>query len=212
MAVFLFHASFHLPVHHRFVVYSHLTIREVQKIFYKISFHTVFFRLFWDYLHERQKRNTNFLNGKGGETMGNNNEKRISNQFGAFCTRVLKNEARKIYKAYAAQRKREVSLAELTPEQARQLSGEDKYFSDQHIFNVLGKEIVVVGNLLAEAIRQLPQEKRNIILLSYFAEMTDKEIGVLLRSYQQSICRRRAASLKLLREYFAKEGIEWDDM
>ena len=34
--------------------------------------------------------------------MGNNNEKRISNQFGAFCTRVLKNEARKIYKAYAA--------------------------------------------------------------------------------------------------------------
>ena len=82
----------------------------------------------------------------------------------------------------------------------------------QHIFNVLGKEIVVVGNLLAEATRQLPQEKRNIILLSYFAEMTDKEIGVLLRSYQQSICRRRAASLKLLREYFAKEGIEWDDM
>ena len=144
--------------------------------------------------------------------MGNNNEKRISNQFGAFCTRVLKNEARKIYKAYAAQRKREVSLAELTPEQARQLSGEHKYFSDQHIFNVLGKEIVVVGNLLAEAIRQLPQEKRNIILLLYFAEMTDKEIGVLLRSYQQSICRRRAASLKLLREYFAKEGIEWDDM
>lgn len=51
-----------------------------------------------------------------------------------------------------------MSLAELTPEQARQLSGEDKYFSDQHIFNVLGKEIVVVGNLLAEAIRQLPQE------------------------------------------------------
>ena len=105
-----------------------------------------------------------------------------------------------------------MSLAELTPEQARQLSGEDKYFSDQHIFNVLGKEIVVVGNLLAEAIRQHPQEKRNIILLSYFAEITDKEIGVLLRSYQQSICRRRAASLKLLREYFAKEGIEWDDM
>lgn len=144
--------------------------------------------------------------------MGDNNEKRISNQFGAFCTRVLKNEAHKAYKEYAAQRKREVSLGELTAEQVRRLSDEDKYFSDQHVFNVLGKDIVVVGNLLAEAISQLPQEKRNIILLSYFAEMTDKEIGVLLRSYQQSICRRRAASLKLLREYFAKEGIEWDDM
>ncbi len=45
--------------------------------------------------------------------MNQNNNKRISNQFGAFCTRVLKNEVRKIYKEYAMQRKREVSLVEL---------------------------------------------------------------------------------------------------
>lgn len=144
--------------------------------------------------------------------MSENNNKRISNQFGAFCTRVLKNEARKVHNEYAQQRKREVSLDGLTQEQIKQLSSEDKYFYDQHTFNVLDKEIVVVGNFLAEAIRQLPQEKRNIILLSYFAGLTDKEIGKLLNSYQQSICRRRATSLKLLRDYFAKEGIKWDDM
>ena len=135
------------------------------------------------------------------------NEKRISNQFGDFCTKVLKNEARKVHNEYAKQRKREVSLDDLTQDQILQLSADDKYFNDRHIFNVLDKEIVVMGNLLAEALRQLP-----LILLSYFAELTDREIGDLLHSYQQSVCRRRTTSLKLLRDYFAKEGIEWDDM
>lgn len=144
--------------------------------------------------------------------MSENNEKRISNQFGAFCTRVLKNEARNIHKEYATQRKREISLDGLTQEQVMQLSSEDKYFSDQHTFNVLDKEIIVVGNFLADAIRQLPKEKRDIILLSYFADMSDNEISKLFNSYQQAINRRRLHSLKLLRDYFAKEGIEWDDM
>ena len=93
-----------------------------------------------------------------------------------------------------------------------QLSANDRYFNNQHIFNVLDKEIVVVGNFLADAIRQLPQEKRDIILLSYFADMSDNEIGKLFNTYQQAINRRRLKSLKLLKDYFAKEGIKWDDM
>lgn len=144
--------------------------------------------------------------------MKENNEKRISNQFGAFCTCVLKNEAKNIHKEYANRRKHEVSLDSLTQDQVLQLSANDRYFNNQHIFNVLDKEIVVVGNFLADAIRQLPQEKRDIILLSYFADMSDNEIGKLFNTYQQAINRRRLKSLKLLKDYFAKEGIKWDDM
>ena len=144
--------------------------------------------------------------------MKENNEKRISNQFGAFCTRVLKKEAKNIHKEYANRRKHEVSLDSLTQDQVLQLSANDRYFNNQHIFNVLDKEIVVVGNFLADAIRQLPQEKRDIILLSYFADMSDNEIGKLFNTYQQAINRRRLKSLKLLKDYFAKEGIKWDDM
>lgn len=144
--------------------------------------------------------------------MKENNEKRISNQFGAFCTRVLKNKAKNIHKEYANRRKHEVSLDSLTQDQVLQLSANDRYFNNQHIFNVLDKEIVVVGNFLADAIRQLPQEKRDIILLSYFADMSDNEIGKLFNTYQQAINRRRLKSLKLLKDYFAKEGIKWDDM
>lgn len=140
------------------------------------------------------------------------NDKRISNQFGGFCTRVLKNEARKVHNEYARQRKHEVSFGELTQEQLMQLSSEDKYFCDEHIFNVLDKEIVVVGNILAEAIRQLPDVKRDVILLSYFAGLSDTEIGRMYNTIQQTIFKRRVSTLKLLRDYFAKEGIKWDDI
>lgn len=102
---------------------------------------------------------------------------RISKQFCKFCLRVLKNEQISFYREIAKQRKTEKSLNELTNDEIIRLSACDKYFNDEHIFNVLDKEIVVVGNMLADAIRKLPQQKRDVILLSYFAGLTDKEIG-----------------------------------
>ena len=41
-------------------------------------------------------------------------EQRIQNQFGAFCVKVLKNEARYIQREYARLRDQEKSLGELT--------------------------------------------------------------------------------------------------
>ena len=131
---------------------------------------------------------------------------RISKQFCKFCLRVLKNEATNIHRENAKQIEREKSLNELTNDEIIRLSACDKYFNDEHIFNVLDKEIVVVGNMLADAIRQLPQQKRDVILLSYFAGLTDKEIGDELGAIQQTIFKRRASSLKHLRDLLEKEG------
>ena len=46
--------------------------------------------------------------------MKDSHEQRIQNQFGAFCVRVLKNEARHIQREYARLRDQEKSLGELT--------------------------------------------------------------------------------------------------
>lgn len=144
--------------------------------------------------------------------MKNKNDKRISNQFGSFCSKVLKNEARSIHVEYAKQREHETSFANLSSKDLIQLSAEDKYFSDEHIFKVLDKEIVVVGNTLAEALTKLPPKKLDVILLSYFMNMTDAEIGAVMNVIQQTIFKRRTSTLKLLRDYFEKEGIKWDEM
>ena len=134
------------------------------------------------------------------------------NQFGGFCTRVLKNEANRILNEYARQRDREKSLDDLTPDELAGAATYDSYFQDEFVFEVLGRKIIVVGDLLAEALAQLPENKRDIILLSYFLGMTDREISERLSVVRQTISKRRGGILKELREYLEKEGLEWPEM
>ena len=47
-------------------------------------------------------------------------EQRIQNQFGGFCARVLKNEARYIQREYARRRDQEKSLDDLTASELEQ--------------------------------------------------------------------------------------------
>ena len=57
--------------------------------------------------------------------MKNSYEQRVQNQFGGFCTRVLKNEANRILNEYARQRDREKSLDELSPDELAQAASYD---------------------------------------------------------------------------------------
>ena len=136
-------------------------------------------------------------------------EQRIQNQFGGFCTRVLKNEAKRIHNEYARQRELEKSLEDMTPEELEQTAVMDKYFHDDHVFEVLGKQVVVTGDLLAEAIAKLPDRKRDIILLSYFLGLSDREISEHLHVVRQAVSKHRAGILRELREILQKEGFEW---
>jgi len=148
---------------------------------------------------------------KGGEKMKNSYEQRVQNQFGGFCTRVLKNAAKDILKEYTRQRDHEKSLDELSPDELAQAASYDKYFQDEYVFEVLGQKVFVVGDLLAEALSQLPEDKRDVILLSYFLGMTDREISEQLNVVRQAISKRRSGILKELREYLEKEGFEWPE-
>lgn len=136
---------------------------------------------------------------------------RIQNQFGAFCVKVLKNEARYIQRELASLQSQEKFLGELTAYELEQTAVWDKHFMSEHVFEVLGLPVVVTGNLLADALAQLPEGKRDVILLSYFLEMTDREISEKLNIVHQAVSKRRLAALKELRKYLTKEGLEWPD-
>lgn len=82
---------------------------------------------------------------------------------------------------------------------------------DEHIFEVLGCQIIVTGNLLAGALARLSDDKRNAILLSYYLGMTDREISEQFNVVRQTITKRRNVALKELRRYLLKEGFEWQD-
>ena len=139
-------------------------------------------------------------------------EQRVQNQFGGFCTRVLKNEANRIHNEYARQREMEKSLDAVTPEELEQIAVMDQYFQDDHVFEVLGKKVVVTGDLLADAIAKLPDRKRDIILLTYFLGLTDREISKYLNIVHQTVSKNRIRILKELREILEKEGFEWPEL
>ena len=74
-------------------------------------------------------------------------EQRIQNQFGGFCARVLKNEARYIQREYARRRDQEKSLDDLIASELEQTAVWDKYFMDEHVFEVQGFPVVVTGKI-----------------------------------------------------------------
>ena len=88
----------------------------------------------------------------------------------------------------------------------------DRYFHTDHIFCVFGDPIVVTGDLLAEAIGKLSERKRNIIFLSYFLGLTDREISEHYHVARQSVSSHRARILKELHHLLLKEGFDWSDL
>ena len=93
-------------------------------------------------------------------------ERNKQHAFDSFCKKVLKHEARDHYDEMKRQREREVSFSELSAQEMEQLFTVDKYFATEQVFNVLGREVVVNNELIAEALRTLPERKREIPLLA----------------------------------------------
>lgn len=143
--------------------------------------------------------------------MKNSYEKRVQNQFGGFCVKVLKNETRNIQKEFAYIRENEKSFNDLSSAELAQLTVNDNYFEESRYFNVLGNEIVVADAILADVISKLPDKKRDVILLSYFLEMSDTDISKVLNTLRQTISKRRASTLRQLKIMLEKEGYQWHD-
>ena len=76
----------------------------------------------------------------------------------------------------------------------------DKYFQDTYLFEIMGFEVAVADELLAEALKALPQDRLQIILLSYFADMTDKEIAEHLNLIRRTVSHRRKNALRTLQK------------
>lgn len=119
--------------------------------------------------------------------------------FDCYCKRILKNEAINIQKHNQYMNSRQVSFSELIPEQLAQICTCDEYSSDYSRFKVLEYDIAVKDELLAEALQELPERKRDIILLSYFLDYNDVEIAELLNLVRRTVNDQRNKALKDLK-------------
>lgn len=121
-------------------------------------------------------------------------------QFDSFCRKVLREEARDYERHIAWRSNHEVSLSELSEEQERQMYVLDEYPSEQTHFHVRGYDVAIENENLANALTVLPDDKRDIVLLAFFLDMTDQEIADKLDMVRRTVQYKRAQSLKELKK------------
>ena len=141
----------------------------------------------------------------------NNHEQDKRHAFDSFCKKILKHEARDYYDELKRQRSRETTFSDLSVKEMEQLYTEDKYFVTEQIFSVLGLDVIVTDIVIAEALESLPERKRDIILLSYFLELSDREIGDKLNMLRATVQYQRTKTLQQLKTFMEGDAYEKQD-
>lgn len=122
----------------------------------------------------------------------------VSHQFDCYCKKVLRGEFRDCMRESQRMANREIPFSELPAQVLERVFVVDEYATDTRCFNVIGYDIEVKDALIAEVLAALPMLKRNIVLLSYFLDMTDQDIGKGLNLQRSTVQYQRSSALKLL--------------
>ena len=89
-------------------------------------------------------------------------EMTVRHQFDRLCQMALKGEAVNYYKHMDYRRKHEVTFSELSEKELSKLFTMDEYGTENHHFEVHGYDIEVKNTLIAEALKELTERKRNV--------------------------------------------------
>ena len=133
-------------------------------------------------------------------------KRQIEQQFHNYCLTVLQNEVCDILRQYERQRAKEKFLDDLTSEELLGISTGLEIVPDIRL-SIGTMEIPIYDEVLANALQQLSQYKREIILYYFFLEKTEAEIAKMYNRTQQSINYQRKAILKQLKQYLELEEL-----
>ena len=139
------------------------------------------------------------------EQSSSEKQSRIRKQFDSFCKTLLKNEMIDYERERSYRLKHEVSFSELTQEELSRMTNTDEYIVESEVFRVLDYDVEVKDELIGEALKYFPEKKRNVILLSFFMDMTDTEIAKHMNLIRSTIHHHRVSSLQALKKIM--EGI-----
>lgn len=132
--------------------------------------------------------------------MNRNNQTIVEHQFDRICKKAMAGEAYTCKKESTKRSQREVPLTDIY-----EASTMDIYEIEHNKFHYGKNTFVFKNDLLYEAVRCLQEEKRCIILLFYFLDMTDEEISKALNLIRRTVNYKRNKALKELRKILEDE-------
>lgn len=84
----------------------------------------------------------------------------------------------------------------------------DEYNETSYFFKTCEYDVKVKSSLLAEALNALTDRKREVILLSYFMEMSDAAIARKMNLVRSTVHEHRTRSLELLKQIMEENKSE----
>jgi len=119
--------------------------------------------------------------------------------FDAFSKTILRNESASLFRALLKKNRRELNFSSIPDETPMSLQSYDTYQPELTVFWVRGNSILIKDWALAQAFHGLHPHKREAILLSYFLDESDPQIGRLLHLSPTTIHYRRQSGLAHLK-------------
>lgn len=132
-------------------------------------------------------------------------QKTVQCQFDCLLKKVTKGIVLNYQKELSRRSKREALFCELPELVIDKMATWDEYETDSTTFSVCGIDIRVLDDKLASALMKLPEKKRNILLMYYFLEMSDTEIGELFQMSRNASHKSRTGSLDKIRKMLEEE-------
>ena len=132
-------------------------------------------------------------------------EKAIRLQFDCLIRKVIDRTIKNYYRELGRRAKHEVPFCDVTEADLNHVAAIDEYSMGYTVFPVYGTEVRVFDENLCEAIKALSERQRNIVLMSYFLEMSDIEIGEIIGISRCSVYRSRMRALNVIREKYMED-------
>ena len=116
----------------------------------------------------------------------------------------VKKVVRHVVKDYQIELKRrknkEIAFCELPDIMVESLAVWDDYDTDYTFFSVCGRDIKVLDDELAEALKSLSERNRENLLMYYLLEMSDTEIAKAQNISRSGVFQNRRNSLEQMRK------------
>lgn len=130
--------------------------------------------------------------------------------FDSYCKNLIRNEGRNSLRTICRKSKREVSLSSLTPADEYSIAYLDDYCIEETemVVHTEQNQIDVADRQLGQALSQLLPQRRAAVVMYYFENMTDEEIGKILNLKRSAVQYRRSEGLKELKRMMEAMGDE----
>ena len=125
----------------------------------------------------------------------------VEHQYDTLMKKVLAGEAKNLRAKLSKRRATEVNFSDLGDNLIEKLGTYDEHLCEYSSFEVNGFDIIIRNELLAEAVTNLSERKRKIILMSFFLDLSDNEIAELLNLVRSTVTYHRENALERLKRF-----------